>query len=294
MANRVTATQVDHWAIKAGAVRSVPECIDAAGNSFEATALGDEWNGYVLVKKKSPTGQVLAEIEVLPANGMKLDTCGICQSGRHIRISLGNHMSGEQSPEPLSRDLYVWQNIAAPYAVGAAPFGAEGAYMPEENSGGGGITEAQIDQIVAETVNALHLAHGGSPPSIRQGIEDKAKDAIRELNMHSDSMQYRGIDQWLRDRVYQTFEENAPGFWEWLRGEVRGGTDERVDAAVRSFALKEAEMNRDDLGTGSELEEAGTGGGEPGNGGAAQVADTLASPADYALEAEDQDEAKGV
>jgi hypothetical protein len=99
---------------------------------------------------------------------------------------------------------------------------------------------------VEEIMVAMRREFGGSSNDIRQGLEDKTKDAVRELKLWSPSLQDRGLDQWDMDRLFQTFDHNVPGFWPWLRS--------RVPGAEAAFRAQEAAREAAELAAQAEEE----------------------------------------
>jgi hypothetical protein len=205
---RVTGTTIETLRYNAGGLYTASAVVDAAGSTFECYAVNDGTNsGFAKVLKKSGTGAVLADLEVVPYGGMKIDGACIVQSGVDIHVYLVSHMPGAQSPEILTADKYVWRGVAAPYAAGEPQQGADGAYMPEEQ----GEVEVDVDAIAEAVVQRLIVEYGGP---LRQVLEDKVKDAIGEGwdpdNYERDPRAQKIQDAtrpWFRDAAYEAVKE---------------------------------------------------------------------------------------
>jgi hypothetical protein len=175
---RVTGTTIETLRYNAGGLYTASAVVDAAGSTFECYAVNDGTNsGFAKVLKKSGTGAVLADLEVVPYGGMKIDGACIVQSGVDIHVYLVSHMPGAQSPEILTADKYVWRGVAAPYAAGEPQVGADGAYMPEEGQQGGEpVDYDRIEQIVRGIVTA----------EVQRAVDNmkpKAAAALREADV---------------------------------------------------------------------------------------------------------------
>jgi hypothetical protein len=107
----------------------------------------------------------------------------------------------------------VWENCISEYPDGMDP--EHGAFImgpdpnpvpnpepnPEPNTG---ITLEQLNTRLIEERTWLEYWFRISIAN----IIPKTQISIQGLNMHSPSMQARGVDQWVRDRMWQVFDEN--------------------------------------------------------------------------------------
>jgi len=114
MAETITATTIERLSWRNLVLQDVPVFPDANGDVFEAIAFLDVGNGRVRVQKKErDTGRLLRELTVTPNNGMKVDSCGIFQSGANVHGRIGTHMPGAQDPEIGEYQSFVWLSVAA-------------------------------------------------------------------------------------------------------------------------------------------------------------------------------------
>lgn len=217
MAPRVRRIAGFKWKATAG-----DPVIDGAGNRFDAYMLlkaAPNNQAYLVIEKTTRAGVLSQVAEITPALG-KGDTCGIAQSGADLHYIITAH-DGDNAAIVIQDAL---QGVCVPYAGNQPQLAQEGAYVPAGEPVSGITLDdlrrelaAQRDGLIAE----LEQMFGGN---IRQGIEDKCRDAIRELNMHSASMQERGVDQWARDRVFEVLRDNG------LLGRARAAVGRAVGA----------------------------------------------------------------
>lgn len=127
------------------------------------------------------------------------------------------------------RDVYI------PHAQGVDPdevFGMELPGAPTE----GGITIEQVRAEVTRGIDAFDQRLGSEAP--REDIKGLIEGRLKSLNMWSQSLQDNGLDRFIMQRVYQTFSDNVPGFWPWLRS--------RVPGAEAEFQAQQAEAAKQD------------------------------------------------
>jgi len=130
MVLEVTAVQERAWKQRGGVVRNILEREDGAGNTIECEAVGDGGNGYLhCALRHVTTGQVLDEVVIRPAAGMKMDSASAWVRGDRVRTRFGNHKPGEGDPEDLSVDRYDWYpEHLVPIPVGEPLMGREGGH----------------------------------------------------------------------------------------------------------------------------------------------------------------------
>jgi hypothetical protein len=178
---RVRATQERQWEQAGGVIYDVPEAEDGAGNTIEGELVGDGVQGVLFLRiLQADTGVLLDSIEVVPDRDMKADSAHIwvrqIRGRPAVRVRFGNHMAGPQTPEVLSKDRYDWFSPhLVPIQVGEVKMGRDGAVPIEE--GQQTCNCPTLAEIVNAVLNVITEAFGGN---IRQGLEDKAKDALRE------------------------------------------------------------------------------------------------------------------
>jgi hypothetical protein len=91
------------------------------------------------------------------------------------------------------------------------------------------------EEIATEVMNRMRTEFGGN---IRQGLQDKARDgarvALSDLGVLTVNNVAGVLYRFFMDRVYQTFSDNVPGFWPWLRNKVGTGNGPVIpDEAVK-------------------------------------------------------------
>lgn len=188
---------------------------DATGNRFRGYRWPDPTNGNVtkyIVEKLAPNGTFVAAWEVTPRDSLKIGTSSatMCDMGTGIVVDMWVY-------DPTQKGARPWY----PDDVFIADAGFERGTRLQERGGMGAVgntggNEAEMDWVKMgemlgatedKVVDRIVASFGGS--GVRQGIEDKVKDSLRELNMHSASMQERGIDAWARDRFYEVLRDNG-------------------------------------------------------------------------------------
>jgi hypothetical protein len=196
------------------------ELVDAAGNRYVAVAEGQPGNSnitFLTLRKIAPGGAVTTLARFYPTNNQKIDKATLSRSGRGLIVSGITHEIVNTKPRVLERqDAIVDVGFVTTPTVmleEGGPGAFTGGGQPPQS---GGCDETCVERVVRRLLglreneaNLVQAISGDPNGSIRQGIEDKAKDAVRELNMWSLSMQVRGIDQWERDRVYEVLRQNG-------------------------------------------------------------------------------------
>lgn len=189
--------------------------VDAGGNLFVAIVRNDGGTAHGRVQRRNGAGQVTGSWEIrlgsIAGIQHKADGIAIVISGDDVLSALTSHGTNEGP-----RVMAVWgatiDNVAVPYAQGERPTGAPGGNLGVEPGAGDGATLQEISQLMDQKFAAhmaqLRLEIGGDSNNIRQGLEDKTKSAIIELNLWSQSIQDRGVDQWSMDRTYQVLRDN--------------------------------------------------------------------------------------
>jgi len=155
---------------------------DYARNFFLGFTYYDDENQYVggvTIFKVTPAGDITLVYSERPSIG-KGDGFCMVQVGAHIQPFLSVHVGDGQSQlYPMPTCL----NVCVPWPQGVEPHGQAGGFMVSEVIQEPQLTEQQVREIVRAEVAAGNAAlvamFGGG--SVRNGIEEKAKDAMVEM-----------------------------------------------------------------------------------------------------------------
>lgn len=118
------------------------------------------------------------------------------------------HGAGPNGGRTAIRDYHVIPAVYAPHPRGEKANELYDVELPGETGGTMALSEEDKAWITAQLAPLVRTGQFGDQ-GVRQGIEDKAKDAVRELNMWSQSMQDRGVDKWVKDRVFEVLRDNG-------------------------------------------------------------------------------------
>lgn len=155
---------------------------DGGGNIFigmaQTRGTGAAFTRNVLILRLAPDGQVSVVSEQHIPEGGYADGVGITQSGRFLHVFPGAHIG-----DPTARLYHYALDVCVPYPEGAVQVGMEGAHMPEE--GEPIVSGPTKEEIAAEVIAQLKEEMGGE---LRQVLEDKARDAIRETGVMTEAM----------------------------------------------------------------------------------------------------------
>lgn len=162
--------------------------VDGAANRFVAYGeqLGNET--WCSIKRYAPNGTVTGAWTAFPSANHKIDELTLAHSGDVLLVLLTTHEIVSNKPRSIRVESAA---IAGVYSVrpgqeleegGAGAFTGNGEPQPQE----GGVTKAEVEEVVRAVLGlatgSLVQAISGSPTGqIRQGIEDKVKDALLEL-----------------------------------------------------------------------------------------------------------------
>lgn len=170
---------------------------DGGANVFDAFVSNDGGSAVVRLVKTSPTGGTVDLPPVYGPENSKVDGVTLVQSGRDLHVRMTSHV-GDQN---TMLSVEVLQGACVPYP-GNPQMGMAGAFVP---SGAPEPTPEPTPTItVEEIMSAMRAEFGGN---IRQGLQDKARDGVKAL---SASLQARGLDRWLMDRVFECLTTNWP------------------------------------------------------------------------------------
>lgn len=160
---------------------------------------------------------------------------GLDHSGTTLIVWAKTHQTGVTGIRTIATEYAFIPNVWHVTADDIEAEGGAGAFQPSGGGGGGG-TEVTIDEVKAAVREVIGIADGrsladewgaGTQPNShsrdwRQVLEDKSKSAISESNVTTTANIKDALYQFTKDREYEVFEQNAPGFWAWLRGKVAG------------------------------------------------------------------------
>ncbi len=175
---------------------------DATGNRFRGFRVTDPIDGNIthyIVEKIAPNGAFLAAWEVTPRDGLKIgvNSATMCDMGAGIVVDMWVYNHSASLPRPWYPDSAL-----------IADAGFERGTRLQERGGLGLVGnegEATVEVDYTRIQNMINALATTLPSMAKQA----AKDAINELHMHSQSMQDRGVDQWVRDRMYECLVENG-------------------------------------------------------------------------------------
>lgn len=154
-----------------------------------------------------------------PQNG-KIDAIAAAQDGPNLQ-GIGGAHAGAGELRHFLRFEWAIPSVLTPYPGGHIQIGGVGiGSIPGGGQGVEDVDYGKIEQIVRTVIGtpadqSLVGLFGGD---VRKGIYDKCKQAVGDA--------IRGpFDQWMRDRVYEVWNQNAPGYWQsikdWAAGKYR-------------------------------------------------------------------------
>lgn len=178
--------------------RGKAQCSDGAANIYTAKIMDDGFASIIKVLKTAPTGIETELEDVIPPEGKKAVGVALMVSGANLHIGYtADHGDFDTIDVEEVRTNYV-----IPYGPSGPELGMAGAFVP---SGAPEPTPEPTPTItVEEIMSAMRAEFGGN---IRQGLQDKARDGVKAL---SASLQARGLDRWLMDRVFECLTTNWP------------------------------------------------------------------------------------
>ena len=179
-----------------GAYGPIATLVDAGGNTFNAYKEELEQNAnitWVEVRRYAPDGTQTGQWPLYPLTSFKIDAVGMFHSGDDLKVTATNHTytTGRAKDVELGTipDVFVFTPQFSQQRGGAGAF-QPGQDPPPTNCNVDydriqAMLNAQTDQIM----RTLRTEIAGCPTcSLRQGIEDKAKDAIREERVMTEAM----------------------------------------------------------------------------------------------------------
>jgi hypothetical protein len=170
------------------------------------------------VIRRSPSGAITGrwDVNVGSIGGFthKADGLAAVISGDDLLVSLTSHATNPTGP----RIMALWgaeiDNVAVPYPNGVRPTGAPGGNVGGGSTGTGCETcptlaeiSALVDAKNATLLQNIRNEFGGN---VRQGIEDKTRDAITELGVlragSSEAERYAILRRDTRDGAFEALK----------------------------------------------------------------------------------------
>lgn len=191
-------------------VQAIGRCKDNGGNSFIGRLVVPGNLAYVEIFKKDSAGTVTKidefSMQIGPSNEhpeghprKAVDLHCMLDGSNVVSTVTGYNLTSPQRDH--YQEEHVTHNVAVPFPQGVNPESGAGPlmfYEPEGGSGGGGgnVTHEQIVAAVREVIGlssaTLVQAIAGKTEeqggNLRQGIEDKVKDAIAETRVVTEEM----------------------------------------------------------------------------------------------------------
>lgn len=216
---RVTPTNTEHRRIQKTEWRSLHSKADALGNTihFRIDLNGPEPFGYAW--RENAQGVRFGDSLRIVVPATRPDDGTMWIAGTSAWFKMSTHDSEQEGVRDHDEWRYEWVNVYAPWPgqpQGAGePEGAAHAMAPEVGGGGGGEIEVDYERIERYIDAKTTLIVNNMVPKMEAAINNKR--VLTEAN---------GRDyfyQFFKDRLYEVFVQNVPGFWEWLREKVGGG-----------------------------------------------------------------------
>jgi hypothetical protein len=184
--------------------------VDGAGTVFIGLTQYTDQNhasGQVEIYKLDTAG-VWTHIHTSPVIEGKGDDCLILQSGFDILVFGDVHVG---DPKTEFEQLDTVRGVCVPYALGRAPFGTEGAF--EGSDTGGGTVDPEAIKAALREVLGIPAGHNIDIEADVQreinNIRPKVAAALVASGIISGTIQTRGIDQEIRDRVFEVLRDNG-------------------------------------------------------------------------------------
>jgi hypothetical protein len=191
--------------------------VDAAGNTFTAVRFQDGNYTRVYVRKTAPNGAIVGEWAGIGPGGWKIDGMGLSASGPDLLVEAVAHDLPNPPPPDgrLSADgIGTIPGVFVPFGNQLPKAGEAGAFVPQIEQ------EPQVDYdqiraIVQAGIDDLAARFGDD--GIRQGIKDKAGDAMQYMMSDSPEWKVRNY----QDALF-AFVKNANA---GVQANILGGQD---------------------------------------------------------------------
>lgn len=190
--------------------------VDGAGNRF--VAYGEMGQGpiegnrtWVTIKRYAPSGAITGEWEVTPTDNHKIDELTLAHSGDVLLVLLTTHEIVSNKPRSIRVESAAIQGVYSVRPGQDEEEGGPNAFQPIGEPGGGepGMTLDELTQALADQNSELSVALG-------KIVKNKSRDAIGTEKVLTENNTKDYLYQWQLDRMYEVFNSNVPGFWQWM------------------------------------------------------------------------------
>jgi hypothetical protein len=191
--------------------------VDAAGNRFSllAQAVPNAGNDtYVTLYKITPSGTFVTWV-FRPTAGQKIDKANLLRSGNDVIVEAITHAITSVKPRQLTKESAVVQGVFVTTASYEGEEGGAGAYT------GGELPPQEAGMTKDEFVLALNTPNDPLAVALGKTIRNKSREAISTEKVLTENNGQHYFYQFFKDRLYEVFAENVPGFWAWLVERVK-------------------------------------------------------------------------
>jgi len=160
-------------------------------------------------------------IELPSINGFvpRIDDMTLMIAGNNAHFIIEAH--GETINN--ERDAFEFEHVeqgwyaSFPGVPGGEPEGAE-TYIPSGSGGGdvGGATKEEVQAIVDAAVHSIKGQDNLTLRLVIDNMTSKAELAIANKKVLTEANAKDYFYQFFKDRLYEVFAQNVPGFWDWL------------------------------------------------------------------------------
>jgi hypothetical protein len=191
--------------------------VDAAGNRFSLLAQAVPANGndtYITLHKITPAGAFTSWV-FRPSQGQKIDKANLLRSGNDVIVECITHAITSNKPRLLMKESAVVQGVFVTTASYEGEEGGAGAYT------GGELPPQEAGMTKDEFVLALNTPNDPLAVALGKTIKNKSREAISTEKVLTENNGQHYFYQFFKDRLYEVFAENVPGFWAWLVERVK-------------------------------------------------------------------------
>jgi hypothetical protein len=194
--------------------------VDAAGNRFSLLAQAVPANGndtYITLYKITPQGTFISWV-FRPSQGQKIDKANLLRSGNDVIVECITHAITSNKPRLLMKESAVVQGVFVTTASYEGEEGGAGAWQPD---GQPPQPPQEAGMTKDEFVAALNTPSDPLAVALGKTIKNKSREAISTEKVLTENNGQHYFYQFFKDRLYEVFAENAPGFWAWLVERVK-------------------------------------------------------------------------
>lgn len=190
------------------------EWVDGASNLFVGWmhAYTQASNTYYDVRRYNPAGQQTGQWRVQPDSTFKADGGQLTPTGADLLVVLTAHGPSDGTTRPLIVGMQRIAGVFTPYAQGI-PAGKAGAQIPP----GQAEVALTMDELVAALNTPSSALYQAEARLVKNNSQLGAERAISGQGVLTVGNTPTVLYQFTKDRIYETFNENAPGFWPKLR-----------------------------------------------------------------------------